>query len=477
MIIIPYNTDAPLYYPPIATVATIVLNVLLFVPVFLHEDPYATDMEGIDAESVEDPELTEEDIPRVDENGQPINEAQRQALLQQLKLLQAQNKEQRGKGLLGGTTIWRLMTLEYGKFRPWQWLTANYMHGDIFHLLGNMFVLWGFGLVVEGKVGWWRFLAIYNAIGVLGCGLIQLLMIFADDGFALGASLAIFGILVTALVWAPANEMQCFFMFGFRVILFEASIMTIAIGSVFLQLALSALSIWLMTDMGMGLRITGEIAHLIGGGLGLAVGVVMVKKNWVDCENWDMFSVWAGKNIKTFQEDREDVSEELEKIKQKERKQIESREAPAFTRAVPVNQQDALLAQFRSFVAAGKPVEAWNVFCRGERECPGWHVPEPDFVGYVSALRKQQLWEHAAGAMNEYLQRYTERETTVRLALTQVLVQQLNRPRDAWQVLSLINEGLLSPQDKGVYDKLRTACKQRIAAAKNKGTQRPNTSS
>ncbi len=89
----------------------------------------------------------------------------------------------------------------------------------------------------------------------------------------LGASLAIFGILVIALVWAPANEMQCVFMFGLRPIVFESSIMSIAIGAVFLQLAISMLQIFTMTEMGFGVRVTGEIAHLIGGAFGCAVGV------------------------------------------------------------------------------------------------------------------------------------------------------------------------------------------------------------
>jgi membrane associated rhomboid family serine protease len=359
-----------------------------------------------------------------------------------------------------------LMTLEFGKFRPWQWLTANYMHADLFHLLGNMFVLWGFGLVVGGKVGWWRFLGIYNLIGIIGWGFVQTIMLFADEGIGLGASLAIFGILVISLVWAPANEMQCIFMIGLRPIAFEASIMTIAIGSVFLQLAISGLHIITMTSFGIGLRITSEVLHLIGGGLGLAVGVAMVKRNWVDCENWDMFSVWAGKNIRTFEEDRQDVSEQLEKIKQHERKKLAAASG-ASAAAVNSNQQQILTDQFRGLVAAEKPTEAWAVYCRGQQLVPGWSIPEPDFVSYISQLRKQQLWENSVGAMQEYLQRYSERETTIRLALAQVLIQHLNRPREAWQVLGEINGALLSEKDKGPYDKLRAACKQRLAAAKS----------
>jgi membrane associated rhomboid family serine protease len=469
--LIPYNTDAPLYHPPIATVATIVLNVLLFVPVFMHDDPYDMESYGFEVEDVEwsDDELGIDDIPTVDEDGQPIDEATRQESLKFAQELQARAAEQksRGGGLkVGGTTIWRLSTLEFGKFRPWQWLTANYMHADLLHLIGNMFVLWGFGLVVEGKVGWWRFLVIYNAIGILGWGFVGIIMLFASEGIGLGASLAIFGLVVISLVWAPANDMQCIFMAGFRPIIFESSIMTIAIGSVFLQIAISALHILTLTNMGLGLRITSEILHLIGAALGFAVGVAMLKKNWVDCENWDMFSVWAGKNTRTIEEDRQNVTEELEKIKKQEQKRLTKHEPAPVARITPPDQQEVLLAQFRNLVAVGKPVEAWAVFCRGERECLGWQVPEKDFVNYISALRKQQFWEHAAGAMQEYLQRYSERETTIRLALTQLLIQQLNRPKDAWEMLGTINGALLPAQEKAAYEKLRVACKRRLAENK-----------
>jgi membrane associated rhomboid family serine protease len=478
--LIPYNTDAPLYHPPIATVATIILNVLLFVPVFLHEDPYALEMEGFSSENVDWDEAPmdeadfDEDVDLVDENGNPLDEATQQEYRKAFEEIKKKASDRKQEAPApGGTTIWRLSTLEFGKFRPWQWLTANYMHIDLFHLIGNMFVLWGFGLVVEGKVGWWRFLVIYNLMGILGWGFVQMIMLFASEGIGLGASLAIFGLVVISLVWAPANDMQCVFMFGLRPILFESSIMTIAIGSVFLQIAISALHILTLTNMGMGLRITSEILHLIGAALGFGVGVAMLKKNWVDCENWDMFSVWAGKNTKTMEEDRQNVSEQLERIKKQEQKRLAGSQPAQIAPLVPANQQEVLQTQFRNLVAAGKPIEAWSIFCRGERECLGWQIPEPDFISYVGALRKQQLWDHAVGAMQEYLQRYTERETTVRMAMAQILLQQLNRPRDAWQALSEVNGALLSPQEKTTYDKLRLGCKQRAAAIKAASAKKP----
>jgi membrane associated rhomboid family serine protease len=466
--LIPYNTDAPLYYAPFATVGTMIVNVLLFLPVFAHPDPYALEAEYME-EFGEDYEFDPEEfqIPEYDDTGAPIDPAQRQEMEKQLEALRKLQAERAaGPPAPGGTTIMRLMTLEFGKFRPWQWLTANYMHADLLHLLGNLFVLWGFGLVVEGKVGWWKFLLIYNLIGILGWGLVQMLTIFADEGIGLGASLAIFGILVIALVWAPANDMQCVFMLGLRPIVFEASILQIATFAVFLQLGISALHIVMFSDdIGMALSITSEILHLIGGVFGLVVGVYMVKKNLVDCENWDVFSVWAGKNVKTIEDDRVDVAQQLEKIKNMERKKLAP---PAETTAprVATNTNEAMLTQFRNLVGAGRPVDAWGVFCLAQQQSIDWHVPEPDFVSYISALRKQKLWDHAAGAMQEYLTRYFERETMIRLALAQIQVQFLHQPREAWQTLHSVNAALISPTEKQAYDKIRAACKQAVAASK-----------
>ncbi len=56
------------------------------------------------------------------------------------------------------------------------------------HLVGNMFFLWGFGLVVEGKLGWWRFLLLYLTIGAIYSVIIQTSMLGATEGGALGAS-------------------------------------------------------------------------------------------------------------------------------------------------------------------------------------------------------------------------------------------------------------------------------------------------
>jgi membrane associated rhomboid family serine protease len=64
--------------------------------------------------------------------------------------------------------------LQYGDgLHPIQWLTSNFLHAGWQHLLGNVVLLWGLGLVVEGKLGWQWFLAVFLGIGVLECAIEQ----------------------------------------------------------------------------------------------------------------------------------------------------------------------------------------------------------------------------------------------------------------------------------------------------------------
>lgn len=126
--LIPYSTDAPLYHLPIATVALLVVNVVAFVPVATLG---AADFE-------------QHIVPWMLSHGDGLH--------------------------------------------PLQWIASNFIHGGVLHLLGNMFSLWAFGLVVEGKIGWWRFLLAYFGIGFVQCALEQTIALGASGGGSFGAS-------------------------------------------------------------------------------------------------------------------------------------------------------------------------------------------------------------------------------------------------------------------------------------------------
>jgi len=61
-------------------------------------------------------------------------------------------------------------------FRPWQLITHMFLHGDFWHIFGNMFAVWMFGSVLENLWGPKRFLLFYIICG-LGAALMHLLFL------------------------------------------------------------------------------------------------------------------------------------------------------------------------------------------------------------------------------------------------------------------------------------------------------------
>ncbi len=84
---------------------------------------------------------------------------------------------------------------------PWRLITSQFLHAEVFHLLGNMIVLWVFGPAVEGRLGALRYLGVYLMTGIIS-GAFQSLVsgVLAPESFTLGASGAIMG-LAGAYLW------------------------------------------------------------------------------------------------------------------------------------------------------------------------------------------------------------------------------------------------------------------------------------
>jgi len=62
-------------------------------------------------------------------------------------------------------------------FQPWQVLTHMFMHGDVMHILFNMFALWMFGTAVEQVFGWKKFITFYLLSG-FGAAIIQIAFLY-----------------------------------------------------------------------------------------------------------------------------------------------------------------------------------------------------------------------------------------------------------------------------------------------------------
>ena len=76
-------------------------------------------------------------------------------------------------------------------YAPWQLVTAMFAHGSLEHLLMNIVSLWWLGTLLERMQGTVRFAIVYFVSGIMG----NLVFALFSDGYAVGASGAIFGML------------------------------------------------------------------------------------------------------------------------------------------------------------------------------------------------------------------------------------------------------------------------------------------
>jgi membrane associated rhomboid family serine protease len=163
-LLIPYPTDAPIYHRPFGTVALIVANL------------------GVQLNSLRDPFL-----------------------------------------------IFERLCLSIGSgIHPLEWFAYSFSHGHIAFALANMLVLWVFGMIREGKIGWWKFLSLYFVIAIAVGAIIQIGTLWMEPFSVAGASGADFGILVIACFWAPLNEISFVWVLHYRGYYFEATALTTA---------------------------------------------------------------------------------------------------------------------------------------------------------------------------------------------------------------------------------------------------------
>lgn len=106
-------------------------------------------------------------------------------------------------GPLVGDTLVRTFGLRPATVieRGWVWqpLTYMFLHGGLFHLLLNMFVLWMFGAEIERLWGRAEFLRYYV---VCGLGAAAFLFVFNWGNVTIGASGAVLGVLLAfGLLW------------------------------------------------------------------------------------------------------------------------------------------------------------------------------------------------------------------------------------------------------------------------------------
>lgn len=100
----------------------------------------------------------------------------------------------------------------------WRFVTYMFLHGDMSHILFNMFGLWMFGTQIEALWGKRNFLIFYFICGLGGAALYALfdLVGWGDGGAMLGASGAVYGILLAYGLSFPDNVILIGFIIPMR---------------------------------------------------------------------------------------------------------------------------------------------------------------------------------------------------------------------------------------------------------------------
>jgi membrane associated rhomboid family serine protease len=92
--------------------------------------------------------------------------------------------------------------------RPWTMITYMFAHGGFGHIFWNMFALYIFGPRVEQRIGSERFFVLYMISGISGALLSFLL---AKDAAVVGASGAIFGVMLAYARFWPRDRVYVYF--------------------------------------------------------------------------------------------------------------------------------------------------------------------------------------------------------------------------------------------------------------------------
>jgi membrane associated rhomboid family serine protease len=237
---------------------------------------------------------------------------------------------------------------------PIQWVTHNFLHAGWLHLIGNMIFLLPFGLIVEGKIGWFRMLVLYMAIGTFQGFTQQVIMLPSDPGGtaeelaelfdnpddpdnekrkkeltkqwredllqsgfgSLGASAVIFGLLAVCVIWAPVNEFDVYFRWTLLISAPDGGDRQWSVLTVCGIFVAKEFFMFLM----LGMPISSEALHLNGFIVGGVIGLATLYFGLVDCEGFDLISLWSGTKFKakrTLAQERRERQEAIEAAKPK----------------------------------------------------------------------------------------------------------------------------------------------------------------
>ena len=165
---------------------------------------------------------------------------------------------------LSAETVWPMV---------WQPVTYMFIHADFFHIFMNMFVLWMFGSEMESLWGREGFIKYYFITGI-GSGLVWLLFsINKPFTILIGASGAIYGLLLAYGLMFPNRKILIYFLFPVKVKYFVVFLGIMAF----------------ISSMGTSGSNISHVTHLSG----MVIGYIYIKSPWT----WPKMLLWINSKV------------------------------------------------------------------------------------------------------------------------------------------------------------------------------------
>lgn len=170
-------------------------------------------------------------------------------------------------GMWSVESFYSTLHLDWRAFTWWSLFTYQFLHdpNGIWHLVGNMFFLWTFGLAAEARIGRVRFLLAYLIGGAIAGGA----QILVSHGAVIGASGSVSTVAGLFIALFPGASVYGLSLIGLGIVAIPASFFII------LYVAIDVVDA-LLEVTGVRRSSVGNFAHLAGMAFGAGVGLLLL---------------------------------------------------------------------------------------------------------------------------------------------------------------------------------------------------------
>lgn len=326
----------------------------------------------------------------------------------------------------------------------WQFVTYAFLHGGLWHILGNMYFLYIFGNNVNDKLGNVGYVCFYLA-GAVFSGIGNSLLSHAPTVGASGAIAAVTGAylvlfpktLIDTLYWfvyfIGRMEIRALYLIGFKLIVWDNII---------------------AADPSQGIAYN---AHLAGYGFGIfatlgLIAVGLIPKDFNDL--WSMLQQWNRRR-----QFHDAVSDGYDPYAGRTKKTVSTVSKQPTEREKEIIELRSRISQAMSNRASA---EAAKLYLELVNIDEAQILPRQLQLDIANQLMSDSQWAHSARAYEKFLAQYSNYEFAeqVHLMLGLLYGRYLNRPEEALTQLKIAVEHLTDEGQK-------TLCQQEIKRLEN----------